>query len=184
MKEAYQVIGKHKLHVANSTIGIRYGHVYILNEDDISQRMWFLQDQDNIEWVHSFRQEHEVEDKEDTGYRFAVRTDGLLKRLLGLDWQSDSQSFRKAYQAMPSAGEWVKNLHVAQERLKFWYSLGCPLSKEEFSVLKSWQKLDRFGSAKSEFQHLTAASIFDTRARARELEKNGSQQQSQGGTRN
>lgn len=182
MKEAHQVIGKHRLHVANSTIGIRYGHVYILNEDDISQRIWFLQDEDNIEWVQSFRQEHEVKDEKDVGYKFTAKTDWLLKRLLGLDWQTDSESFRRAYNAMPSAGQWVKNLHVAQERLKFWYSLGCPLNKDEISVLENWEKLDRFESAKSEFRYLTAVSIFNMRSKTKEMEKNESQQQSQKGS--
>ena len=117
--------------------------------------MWFLQDEDNIEWVHSFREEHEVEDEKDAGYRFTAKTDWLLKRLLG---------------------------HVAQERLKFWYSLGCPLNEDEISVLKNWEKLDRFESAKSEFRYLTAVSIFNMRSKTKEMEKNESQQQSQKGS--
>jgi len=170
--EAHQIVGKHRLHNCTSEIGIRFGAVYILNDGGINERMWYLSNENDIEWVHSFREEHELPEGEEhfIGYKFTAKTDSLLKRLLGLDWNADSESFKRAFTSNPDAKNWVKNLRLAQDRLNYWYAQGCPLNNEELAILEEWNQYD-FKNPKKDFRKHLANHILSVRHRAKKMEQ-------------
>ena len=147
MKTIEQIIGVHKFETGTSEIGIRSGGIiYIKNNTESLNDIWYLAEQGDIEWIF---QHVDKEGKEGATQLNISRVDWLLETLIGTEENTNyTPSTTDAVAHSATARKWVSDLNEAKERVEFWFSIGCPTTKEEQETILLWSNMEDPSSPK------------------------------------
>ncbi len=138
MRGIEQVIGTYKLENGTSEIGIGAGGiVYIENNSDVFNGTWYMTEDENFDW-HPWIFQYE----DGNGELNITRVDWLLHGLLNTEDSCGPPSVSNAVAKNATARKWVNDLNEAQERVSFWFSSGCPTTKEEQQMIIEWSNID------------------------------------------
>ncbi len=131
-----QVIGTHQFENGTSEIGIETGGItYIKNESELFNHIWYMTEDHNNEWIFQY--------KENDGELNISRVDWLLQSLIETEDDEESVSnISDAVAGNATARKWVNDLNEAQERVNFWFSSGCPATKEEQETITEWFNIE------------------------------------------
>jgi len=171
---AVQLIEKHKFGETTSTIGIRFGRVFVYNQSTFEDVVWYVVDGEKIEWLEKFRKKEdikefdEVKDLEYLDMSVSARLDWVLKNLMGVSQSCGSDEWKNAVIKNKTAIKWVNNLSLAKDKLDWWYADGCKLDPDELEIVQGWSKKETT-TQKASQERAIAANILHVRRKAQEM---------------
>ena len=176
---AVQTIEKHQFGDTISTIGYRFGKVFIYNKNDFSDSVWYLEEGDKIEWATKYRSLDDFTDfseKVDRQYvdmGISGRIDWILKGLLKMRKGHSTEEWKNAVISSSNAVKWVNNLQLAKDKLDWWFADGCNLEPDELEIIEGWAEQET-NTHKKLAQKSSATAILAIRLKAHEMNTNES----------
>lgn len=121
------------------------GRVYVTNSNDFNDWHYHLPEE-NFEWLISYIQKHQLRDVPDDqlhnylGAQNLIRTDVVLRRLIGVSGSASNQEYQIAVSASPTARAWAQALRKAKDSVDWWFANGCPLEEKDLNQVIKWSK--------------------------------------------
>lgn len=150
------------------------GRVYVRNFNDLKDKHYTLYDS-NPEWLVTYIQESDLsnisekERKNYTGSQCLIRTDQILKDLLGIKAECSNQEYQNIVSKSEKAKAWASGLQKGKNSVDWWFANGCPMENNELSKVVEWQKKEGYSheiiASKSIAEH-----ILTTRIKLKEME--------------
>ncbi len=187
---AHERLGKFVFGEVLSEIGVRFGRVYIYNRSHLNGSLWHLHMTTELDWLEKYRTEADVQEMKDKdkkkwiGTKTIIRTDWMLKALLGLTWECPPETFQSAIEKSEPAQRWVYTLEKAKDKVDWWFGNGCELTEKQL------KQIEEIAGKKAETnkdydEQATARSILEIRQKIedqKEEVENGKDNESTGNT--
>jgi len=167
---AHERLGQFVFGEIMSEIGTRFGRVYVYNRTHLNGTLWHLHQTTEIDWLEKYRTEADVDGIKETnkekwiGTKTIMRTDWMLKTLLGLRWECPPETFKSTIDNSEQAERWVYTLEKAKDKIDWWFGNGCELTEEQLKQVEELATREP-KTVKEQDEQSTARSILEIRAR-------------------
>ena len=163
-----------KFNKVTSRIFTYLGRVYVRNLNDLKDKHYTLYDS-NPEWLVTYIQDSnllnipEKDRKNYIGNQSLVRTDQILKDLLGIELGCSNQEYQNIVSKSENAKAWASGLQKGKNSVDWWFANGCPMENKELSKVVEWQNKEGYSHEIIASKNI-AEHILTTRIKLTEME--------------